>query len=89
VVEGNPLPIRVKVLYFAQARDVAGTAEEYVSLPSRSSVDALVRRSMKAHRHLHGMSNAMRIAVNEEIVGEDRQLADGDVVAFLPPVAGG
>jgi len=31
----------------------------------------------------------MRIAVNEEIAGERDSLADGDVVAFLPPVAGG
>jgi molybdopterin converting factor subunit 1 len=79
----------VKVLYFGQARDAAGRAEEDFSLPSASSVLTLVARSMKAHQQLRGMSRAMRVAVNEEIAGEDDSLADGDVVAFLPPVAGG
>jgi molybdopterin synthase sulfur carrier subunit len=29
------------------------------------------------------------VAVNEEYATEDRILEDGDVVAFIPPVAGG
>ena len=83
------MPIRVKVLYFGQAREAAGKKEEEFSLPSASSVRALVSRSAKAHHELRGMHGAMRIAVNEEIAGEGDRLADGDVVAFLPPVAGG
>ncbi len=83
------MTIHVKVLYFGQARDAAGTGDEDVSLPSGSSVTTLVGRSMEAHRRLRRMSGAMRIAVNEEIAGDDDRLADGDVVAFLPPVAGG
>ena len=79
----------MKVLYFGQARDAAGRAEEDFSLPSASSVLTLVARSMKAHQQLRGMSRAMRVAVNEEIAGEEDLLSDGDVVAFLPPVAGG
>jgi molybdopterin converting factor small subunit len=35
------------------------------------------------------MSSRMRVAVNEEVAPEDHLLAEGDVVAFLPPVAGG
>jgi molybdopterin converting factor small subunit len=31
----------------------------------------------------------MRIAVNEELAAGDHRLSDGDVVALLPPVAGG
>ena len=83
------MAIRVKVLYFGQAKEAAGRAEEDFSLPSASSVTTLVSRSMSAHRRLDAMSGAMRIAVNEEIAGGDDRLADGDVVAFLPPVAGG
>ena len=83
------MPIRVRVLYFGQARDAAGRGEEAVSLPSASSVGALVDRSLKAHQRLRTMSAAMRVAVNEEIAERDDRLAEGDVVAFLPPVAGG
>ena len=83
------MPIRVKVLYFGQARDAAGTGEEHLSLPRPSTLGALVSESTKAHQGLKGISDSMRIAVNEEIAAEDRLLEDGDVVALLPPVAGG
>jgi len=89
VVEEKRVAIRVKVLYFGQAREAAGKGSEDVSLPIPSTVRTLVRRSMEAHRGLQAMSSVMRVAVNEEIAREDRRLADGDVVAFLPPVAGG
>lgn len=83
------MPIRVRVLYFGQAREAVGRGEEVVSLPSASPVAALVDHSMTAHPRLGKMSGVMRIAVNEEIAERDDRLADGDVVAFLPPVAGG
>ena len=83
------MAIRIRVLYFGQARDAAGTGGEDVSLPSPSLVRTLVSRSMEAHRGLQTMSSSMRIAVNEKIARQDDSLTDGDVVAFLPPVAGG
>ena len=83
------MPIRVRVLYFGQAREAAGRKEEEFSLPSASSVKTLVGLSVNAHRGLQVMQGAMRVAVNEEVAGQGYRLADGDVVAFLPPVAGG
>ena len=44
---------------------------------------------MKEHKELQSMRGSVRIAVNEELAKEGDRLADGDVVAFLPPVAGG
>jgi molybdopterin converting factor subunit 1 len=83
------VPIRIKVLYFGQAREAAGTHGEDFSLPRASSVKTLVDRSMETHERLKKISDAMRFAVNEEFAGKDVRLADGDVVAFLPPIAGG
>jgi molybdopterin converting factor subunit 1 len=81
--------IRVRVLYFGHARDLAGTGAEEVSLPLASSVKTLVDRSMSVHERLRELSGRMRFAVNEELAGEEEPLADGDIVALLPPVAGG
>jgi len=83
------MPIRVRVLYFGQAREAAGTGEEVVSLPAASSVKAFLDYSMKAHEGLRSLSGLMRVAVNEEMAGKEARLADGDVIALLPPVAGG
>jgi molybdopterin converting factor subunit 1 len=81
--------IRIRVLYFGQARDAAGTGAEELSVPASSSVGTLVELSTRAHVGLGALSGGMRFAVNEELATEDSRLADGDVVAFLPPVAGG
>lgn len=83
------MPIRVKVLYFGQAGDAAGTGVEEIDLPSDSSVGALVSKAAREHRPLERLTSSLRIAVNEEISGAEDRLKDGDVVAFLPPVAGG
>lgn len=83
------MPIRVKVLYFGHAREAAGTREEEFSLPTASSVRTLLGLSVNLHKELEEMHKTMRVAVNEEIAAESHPLANGDVVAFLPPVAGG
>lgn len=81
--------IRVKVLYFGQAREAAGTGEEEVVLPGVTSVRRLTERSMESHRELRTLTKTLRVAVNEEMAGERDKVRDGDTVAFLPPVAGG
>jgi molybdopterin converting factor subunit 1 len=77
------------VLYFAQAREAAGTPSEDFSLPSGSSVQTVLTRSMSAHRSLRRIQGTIKVALNEEIAQTSAALADGDVVALLPPVAGG
>jgi len=83
------MPIRVKVLYFGQAREAAGSGGETVTLPARASVGTLVREATAAHQRMGKLSGSMKVAVNEEIAEIGQELRDGDTVAFLPPVAGG
>jgi molybdopterin converting factor subunit 1 len=83
------MTIRVKLLYFGQARDASGKGEEEFNLPDRSSVKVLLGESSAAHAKIGAMRRSIQIAVNEEIAGPGQLLQDGDVVAFLPPVAGG
>lgn len=79
--------MKLHVLYFASLRDAAGRdREDYES----ASDDA---RAVYADlRRQHGFALAhdrIRVAVNGEFAGWDRVLADGDEIAFLPPVSGG
>lgn len=83
------MPIHVKLIYFGQARDAAGTREEDYTLPDGATVDLLLRRSSESHERIEKIRSMMKIAVNEELVQRGEQLKDGDTVALLPPVAGG
>lgn len=83
------MAVRVRVLYFGTAREAVGRREEELYLDGAPSVGDLVALSLRSHAALRAIASSMRLAVNEELAGEDERLADGDVVAFLPPVAGG
>jgi len=81
--------IRVKMIYFAQAREAAGTKGEELSLDEKSNVRSARSRAFEAHPKLRQLEKAIKVAVNEEITQEDAPLRDGDRVALLPPVVGG
>lgn len=82
--------MRVTVLYFAALRDLAGRAEEAHTLPAAvATVGALTdhlcaTRPWLAERRAH-----VRVARNEAFAEPDESLRDGDVIALIPPVAGG
>ena len=76
-----------RILYFASLRDAAGSdAEEMQSAQS----DARALYAELQQRHGFTLQpERLRLAVNGEFAPWDRVLADGDEVAFLPPVSGG
>ena len=81
--------VRVKILYFAQAREAAGTGSEYFSLDEQASVRAALSRAFISHPKLKLIEKSIKIALNEEVTEEDVKLHEGDRVALLPPVVGG
>ena len=81
--------IRVRVLYFGMARDAAGGGEEQLSFSAPASVEDMLAEAEKRHSALGRLRKMIRVAVNEELVSSKVRLHDGDVVAVLPPVAGG
>ncbi len=79
----------MSLLYFAQARDIAGTEVERMLVTSPSTAQKLVRQAAKAHPGLLKLERVIRVAVNQHVVDGDITLQDGDEVALLPPVMGG
>ncbi|MEX2641983.1 MAG: molybdopterin converting factor subunit 1 [Acetobacterales bacterium] len=83
----------MKLLYFAWVRDRIGTAEEDVALPDGvATVDDLVawlRGRSPGHAEAFAELSMIRAAVNHEHVRLDHPVANGDEVAFFPPVTGG
>ncbi|MEM9385311.1 MAG: MoaD/ThiS family protein [Pseudomonadota bacterium] len=79
--------IQVKVEYFAVLREQRGTQAELVETAARTPADLYLEL---AQRHdLRVSRDALRVAVNEEFCAWDAGLGNGDVVVFIPPVAGG
>jgi molybdopterin synthase sulfur carrier subunit len=82
--------MNVRVLYFAGLRDAIGTAEEALELPaSVRTVVALADHLAARHMAYAARRAHVRIARNEAFATDDDLLAEGDVVALIPPVAGG
>lgn len=78
----------VRVLYFAALRDLTGVSEEALELTDDvRSVGELVVRLTQKHPALR--LDGVRVARNEEFSDSNAELADGDVVALIPPVSGG
>lgn len=80
----------ISVLYFAAVRDLVGTGEERIPLPADvRTIGELAAFLAKRHAALDGRLGHVRFARNEEFARSEDAIADGDVVALIPPVAGG
>ncbi len=79
--------MKYRLLYFASLRDQAGSAEEAVASTAR---DPHALYAELAARHGFAFApERLRVAVNGEFAGWNRELHEGDEIAFLPPVSGG
>ena len=78
------------LLYFAAVRDLVGRDEERLTVPEAvGTVADLATFLAKQYPALEGRLGAVRFARNETFATNDEALAEGDVVAVIPPVAGG
>lgn len=82
----------VKILFFAGLRETLGQSSEALSLPADVTTIGALRDFLAARGDpwtaLRTTRN-LRFAVNQAMVGADAAVADGDEVAFFPPVTGG
>jgi molybdopterin converting factor subunit 1 len=80
--------MHVRALFFAAYREWAGVDSLETQLPAGATVADLVAEVRRAPG-LERLPQAPVVAVNEEYARLDHALAEGDEVAFLPPVSGG
>ena len=81
--------MHINALFFAAYRDAVGTSALEVELPPGATVSDLVRTLRARGEPFDRLPEEPAVAVNQSYVAGDRDLAPGDEVAFIPPVAGG
>jgi len=81
--------VHVTALLFARLREQAGGERFPLELPEGATVAGAYAELARAHPRLDREPGTIRAAVNREFAGWDDVVADGDEVAFIPPVSGG
>lgn len=79
----------VSVRLFARLREIAGGPDLRLDLPADARVADAWAALTAQHPDLDAYSASISCAVNEEYARMQAALADGDEIAFLPPVSGG
>ena len=83
----------ITVLYFARLREALGQSSERIALPGTvrdlEGLRAMLIARGGAWEEELAPGKPVRAAVNQAMAMGDTQLADGDEVAFFPPVTGG
>ena len=77
--------MQIKIRYFASLREAAGLSEEVLAV-DESVAAATVWQQLSEK---HNFPPQALCAVNHRYASMDTVLADGDEVAFFPPVTGG
>jgi molybdopterin synthase sulfur carrier subunit len=81
--------MRVTVRLFARLRDIAGTGELTRDAPEHATLTDVWRGLVNDFPAFEPYTPAISGARNADYVTMDTALAEGDEVAFLPPVSGG
>ena len=82
----------VKVLFFAGLREALGTGSESLALPGGVATVGGLRDLLAARGEpwsALATTKNLRAAVNQQMAAMDAPVADGDEIAFFPPVTGG
>jgi len=79
--------MKIEVRYFALFREQTGIESESLDWSGGTALQLFQDMAAK-HAALMPEAAAL-VAVNDEMVGWDTSLAEGDHVLFFPPVAGG
>jgi molybdopterin synthase catalytic subunit len=81
--------MKIGIRLFSRLREVAGTGELALELGSGATVGDVIKAVVQQQAALAPHAGAMLAAINEEWVGRDAVLAEGDELALMPPVSGG
>jgi len=81
--------MRARVLFFGMLRDIVGKSAEDAEFPQGTDLQSVFEFYRGRYPRLGELASSIVIARNQEFADRTTLLAEGDEVAFLPPVSGG
>jgi len=81
--------VRIRVLFYGMARDLAGKSADSIEIPEGGRLRDVFEWYASRIPALRGFDSSIVLSRNHEFAPRDTAVADGDEVAFLPPVSGG
>ena len=81
--------MRVRVLFFGPLKDLVGSSCEETDLPPGADLRAVFELYQVRQPRLREIARTIVIARNQEFADLSTPVAEGDEIAFLPPVSGG
>lgn len=81
--------MRVRVRLFAALREAVGSAAVELDVPAGATPGEVWEALVRDHPDLGPRRGSLAAAVNRSYATFDIRLAEGDEIAFIPPVSGG
>lgn len=81
--------MRIRVLFFGMLKDICGTSGDLIDAPPGSTIRSVFEDYAGRFPKLRDAAGSIVTARNHEFARAEQPLADGDELAFLPPVSGG
>ncbi|MCC5835832.1 MAG: MoaD/ThiS family protein [Opitutales bacterium] len=79
----------MKILFFSQARNLAGCSECRWDPESTQTTESLWTHLLEHYPELKKIRSQTRLARNGELANSATRFEKGDEVALIPPVSGG
>lgn len=88
----NLVPINVRLLFFAKARELSGRNEIFYEINNSKVLANDLLKQICTDFKLEVIRQNLILAVNEEYCDDlqtELQLKEGDEIAIIPPISGG